>query len=117
LSKAERRAAGVDHLRRAFGPFVGGEDKVPDPIEVIEQEWWKDQWSQGCPCPAMPPGLMTEVGSALREKHGNVHFVGTETAWEWKGYMEGAVRSGERGAEEVIRALRDDDRIPVTAKL
>jgi len=34
-----------------------------------------------------------------------VHFVGTETAYEWKGYMDGAVRSGERGATEVVDAL------------
>jgi monoamine oxidase len=34
-----------------------------------------------------------------------VHFVGTETASEWKGYMEGAVRAGERGAKEVVEAL------------
>jgi monoamine oxidase len=26
---------------------------------------------------------------------------------EWKGYMEGAVRSGDRGAEEVVALLRD----------
>ncbi len=117
LSKAERIAAGLDHLRRAFGPFVGGEDKVPEPIETIEQEWWKDQWSQGCPCPAMPPGLMTEVGSVLREMHGSVHFVGTETAFEWKGYMEGAVRSGERGAQEVVQALREEGKSPFMAKL
>jgi len=37
---------------------------------------------------------------------GNVHFVGVETAGEFKGFMEGAVRSGERGAAEVVDALR-----------
>lgn len=106
LSASERKNEGVAHIRRAFGPFVGGEDKVPEPIEAIEQEWWKDQWSQGCPCPAMPPKLLTECGHALRSAEGAVHFVGTETAYEWKGYMEGAVRSGERGAQEVIEALK-----------
>lgn len=117
LSESERRAAGLDHIRRAFGPFVGGEDKVPEPIDTLQKEWWKDQWSQGCPCPAMPPGLMTETVSALREKHGSVHFVGTETSYEWKGYMEGAVRSGERGATEVVQALKEEGRNGNTAKL
>lgn len=106
LSAAERKEAGIAHIRRAFGAVIGGEDKIPDPIETIEQEWWKDQWSQGCPAPAMPPGLMTECGHALRSVEGAVHFVGTETAYEWKGYMEGAVRSGERGAQEVIQVLK-----------
>jgi monoamine oxidase len=51
----------------------------------------------------MPPGVMTSFGHALRTPHGRVHFIGTETAYEWKGYMEGAARSGERGAKEVIQ--------------
>jgi monoamine oxidase len=41
----------------------------------------------------------------LREPVGNLHFAGTETAGDWKGYMEGAVRSGERAAKEVIDGL------------
>jgi len=87
-----------------YGPFVPG-GIVPQPKDVIEQHWIEEQWGQGCPCPAMPPGLLTEFGDVLREPFGNVHFVGTETAYEWKGYMEGAVRSGERGAAEVVAAL------------
>lgn len=54
----------------------------------------------------MPPDLMTEVGYELRARHGKVHFVGTETAWEWMGYMERAVRSGKRGAEADLSSIR-----------
>lgn len=60
---------------------------------------------------------MTEAGSALREKHGGVHFVGTETSFEWKGYMDGAIRSGERGAAEVVQALKEEGRGANMAKL
>jgi monoamine oxidase len=42
----------------------------------------------------------------LREPWEDLHFAGTETAGEWKGYMEGAVRSGERAAAEVIKDLQ-----------
>jgi monoamine oxidase len=35
-----------------------------------------------------------------------VHFAGTETADHWAGYMDGAVRSGERAAREVLAQLR-----------
>jgi len=31
-----------------------------------------------------------------------VHWAGTETATEWQGYMEGALQSGERAAEEIL---------------
>jgi monoamine oxidase len=33
-----------------------------------------------------------------------VHWAGTETATYWNGYMDGAVRSGERAAQEVLGA-------------
>jgi monoamine oxidase len=102
LPQRERFDAILAHIKRMYGPYV---DNVPDPIAVTEHEWAKDQWAQGCPCPASPVGVMTNCDHALRTPHGKVHFVGTETAYEWKGYMDGAVRSGERGAEEVIAAL------------
>ncbi|KAK4937076.1 hypothetical protein LTR10_022199 [Elasticomyces elasticus] len=76
------------------------------PVEVFEQEWSKEEFSKGCPCPVTAPGVLSSVGHAIREPFGNVHFVGTETSVVWKGYMEGAVRSGERGAAEVIEALQ-----------
>lgn len=46
-----------------------------------------------------------EEAGVLRERVGNLHFVGTETSTVWAGYMEGAVRSGVRGAKEVVEAL------------
>jgi monoamine oxidase len=35
-----------------------------------------------------------------------VHWAGTETSTFWQGYMDGAVRSGERAADEALHALR-----------
>lgn len=102
LPQQERFNAILAHVKRLFGGYVAA---VPDPIAVTEHEWAKDQWAQGCPCPASPPGVMTKCDGEMRATHGKVHFVGTETAYEWKGYMEGAVQSGERGAKEVVAAL------------
>ena len=102
-TQKERFEAVLAQIQRCFGLFVSG--KVPEPLAIAEHEWAKDQWAQGCPCPVSPPGVMTKFGHALRTPHGKVHFVGTETAFEWKGYMDGAVRSGERGAQEVVRML------------
>jgi monoamine oxidase len=50
----------------------------------------------------MGPGLLIEYAQVLRAPWKYVHFVGTETAYEWKGYMEGAGRAGERGAGDAI---------------
>jgi len=102
LSAEDRKVQVVKQIRRMFSPYV---ERVPDPIDVVFHIWFEDQWSQGCPCPAMPAGVLSKLGHALRIPHQNIHFVGTETAYEWKGYMDGAIRSGERGAAEVIQEL------------
>ena len=36
---------------------------------------------------------------------GRIHWAGADTATYWRGYMDGAVRSGERAAKEVVSAL------------
>jgi monoamine oxidase len=104
LPAAARESTLLDQIAKLFG----AEDTIrQDFIEMYMYEWVYDQWSGfGCPCPSLPPGVLDTLGpDALRKPLGNVHFAGTETAGEWKGYMEGAVRSGERAASEVIKAL------------
>jgi monoamine oxidase len=49
--------------------------------------------------------VWTAYGRALREPVGRLHWAGTETATVWNSYMDGAVRSGERAAVEVLAAL------------
>ncbi|KXT10212.1 hypothetical protein AC579_442 [Pseudocercospora musae] len=101
LSPEERRKAVLAQIQHIFGKFA----QVEEPIHIEEQIWQDEQWSQGCPCPVFGPGGLTKFEATLRAPTGRIHFVGTETAFEWKGYMEGAVRSGERGAQEVLLAL------------
>ena len=50
------------------------------------------------------PGVWTNYGPILREPVGRIHWAGAEYATEWSGYMEGAVRSGLRTAEEILAA-------------
>ncbi|KAI8723025.1 Amine oxidase [Fusarium sp. LHS14.1] len=99
----ERKQTVLRDFRAAFRKVVGN---VPDPISVIEKEWTKDEWARGAPGPVMRPGGLTgEAGKSISEPFGNIHFVGTETSPIWRGYMDGAVRSGVRGGKEVIAAL------------
>jgi Flavin containing amine oxidoreductase len=57
------------------------------------------------------PGLLHRARrpARLRPRHPRarrrIHWAGTETATFWNGYMDGAVRSGERAAKEVLAAL------------
>lgn len=96
---AERRAAVLQQLAGFFG------SQALQPLEYREQDWCADVWSQGCYVGLMEPGLMSEVGAAIREAAGRVHWAGTETATRWNGYIEGALQSGERVADEVLGTL------------
>ena len=54
----------------------------------------------------LPRNVLTRFGHALRTPVGRIHWAGTETSEAWCGYMDGAVRSGERVAAEVLASLR-----------
>jgi monoamine oxidase len=95
-----RRDAVLAGHARLFGP------EALRPDRYIERVWAAEEWSRGCYGSLMVPGGWTEYGSALRESIGPLHWAGAETATVWNGYMDGAVRSGERAAAEVLRALR-----------
>ncbi|WYZ43637.1 hypothetical protein EsH8_VII_000073 [Colletotrichum jinshuiense] len=107
-SALERRRQVVDQFDRFFGAVAREKGiEVPEPVNIIEVEWTKEPWARGAPSPVMMPGtMMAQSGKAIRSSVGCVHFVGTETALVWKGYMEGAIRSGARGAQEVIDSLK-----------
>jgi monoamine oxidase len=99
LDLAGRRAVTVDSFAAYFG------DQARDVRDYVEGRWTNDLWSRGDPVGFTPPGVLTGFGSALRAPIGRIHWAGTETADYWIGYMEGAVRSGQRAAEEVLGEL------------
>ena len=99
LAPAERRGAVLTGLARLFGP------RVLEPADWLELDWAAEEWSRGGPTCNFGPGGWTRYGPALREPVGALHWAGTETAAVWCGYMDGAVRSGERAAAEVLAAL------------
>ena len=49
-----------------------------------------------------PPGVLTEFGHALREPCDRIHWAGTESSAVMCGWIDGAIRSGERAATEVM---------------
>jgi monoamine oxidase len=99
LSEGARRAAALGSLARAFGP------RALDPVMYLETDWSAEPYTRGCPVGVAPPGLLTTYGRALREPVGRLHWAGTETSTYWNGYMDGAVRSGQRAAREALDRL------------
>ncbi len=93
-TREARKAAAIASLVRFFGP------EAADPIAYDDNDWLTEPYTHGY-VGHMPPGVMTRYGHALREPCGRIHWAGSETAVEWAGYLEGALRSGARAAQEV----------------
>jgi monoamine oxidase len=94
-----RRSAVVGSLVRYFGP------KAAAPSAYLELDWQRERWSGGCYGTLFGPNVWTRYGQALTEPTGPIHWAGTETSPVWCGYMDGAVRSGERAAAAVLAEL------------
>lgn len=99
LPEAERRRQVLDGLGRLFGP------RATQPDAYLEKDWAADPWARGCYVGSPTPGTWTQLGPWLRRPVGTLHWAGAETATVWRGYMDGAVRSGQRVADEVARRL------------
>lgn len=101
LPQDQRRAAVLGCFTALFG------DEAATPIDYLDQRWGAEEFAPGGPTAAVPPGSWTEFGPLLRRPVGPLHWAGTETADEWTGFMDGAVRSGQRAATEVAAELRN----------
>jgi monoamine oxidase len=106
VSKAKQEAEIVSCLRHFFGP------EAAQPAALVVQDWNREEWTRGAYSVHYTPGTLTRARAALSEPCGRVHWAGTETSIEWRGYMEGAVRSADRVVEELVAQsdwrLRDD---------
>jgi monoamine oxidase len=98
-SAGERR----DAVLRNFATYFG--DAALSPRGYVEMAWQEETWSGGCYAGNLTPGTLLDFGPAIRTPVGRIHWAGTETATLWAGYMDGAVRSGERAAAEVLARL------------
>jgi monoamine oxidase len=98
LTGNERRKIILEELAHCFG------SDALDPRGFGDVHWAEEEYSRGCNS-YCPTGVWTSYGPALRESVGRVHWAGTELAIGFVGQMEGAVRSGERTAAEVLMRL------------
>jgi monoamine oxidase len=96
-SEADRPRLVLESFERLFG------EDAAKPGIYLETAWAEEEWSRGGPV-CFAPGALAHYGEALRQPAGRIHWAGAETATVWCGYMDGAVRSGARAAEEVLDA-------------
>ncbi len=96
LSQEERK----DEVLGAYNKYFG--EVANNPIHYEDHCWTEDPLTKGCYVGLMPPSVMTSYGTALCRPVVHIHWAGTETSEIWNGYMEGAIRSGERVAAEIL---------------
>ncbi|ETN46280.1 uncharacterized protein HMPREF1541_00464 [Cyphellophora europaea CBS 101466] len=113
LNEEARKKELLGQLGRLFG--VEKERVEAEFQGAMVSEWHEDPWAGwGCPF-AVPPSSgilgMWEDGEAVKSKGNDLYFVGTEFVDDWRGYMEGALRSGKRGAEQALSDWEEAKRL------
>jgi monoamine oxidase len=82
-------------------------DRASEPLDYTERIWTDDPYIRGGYEAFMAPGAWSAFG-----EHGwreptptGIHWAGTETSSRWNGYIDGAIRSGQRAAGAVLAGL------------
>ena len=99
LPVEQRRERALEGFATLFG------DAARHPIDYLDHCWGAEEFAPGGPTAAVPPGSWTMYGPWLHKPVDGIFWAGTETADQWTGFLDGAVRSGKRAADEVHRAL------------
>ncbi|PZX15954.1 monoamine oxidase [Palleronia aestuarii] len=95
MTRRERSRIVIDVLVAHLG------EQARTPLAYLDQDWRAEEWSRGCYGAFAPPGVLSSYGAHLSAPVGPIHWAGTETSDVWTGYVEGAIRSGQRAAAEV----------------
>ncbi|WP_118915580.1 flavin monoamine oxidase family protein [Mycobacterium shigaense] len=98
LDEAEQKSILINEVVDRFG------SKAKEPREFHLQNWSTERYSGGGMIGHTPTGVLTQFGYTLREPCGRIHWAGTESSAKMCGWIDGAIRSGERAAAEVTTA-------------
>jgi monoamine oxidase len=101
------RSAVRDQLGQLFGPAAAR------PTALYVQDWSAQTWTS--PADASRHNDFSLFGHARYQQAalgGRLHWASTETAVEFAGHIEGALRAGERAAHSVHRSLRQVNPCP-----
>jgi monoamine oxidase len=97
MTEDERINYTLEHMEKIFPGirqhFEGG----------VTKSWGDDPWARGCSV-YLKPGQVTSLLPYIARHEGRVHFAGTHTVPTLAGWMQGALKSGNRAALEVNEA-------------
>ena len=93
MSEKDRQSRVLNRMGKVFG---GLDSRYESGTSQI---WHEDEWARGG-FAYFAPGQITELLPIARRPEGRIHFAGEHTSL-WHGWMNGALESGNRAAEEV----------------
>lgn len=94
--QATRKEIVKEGFVKMFGPEAANIEYYTD------KSFTEEPFTKGCYAGMFPPGILTQLQTSLATPFQRIHWAGTETSDHFNGYMEGAVRSGERAAKALI---------------
>jgi monoamine oxidase len=96
-SEAARIGLALEDLRNTVA-------NAPATLFARSVDWNDDPWSLGGYASRRGPGGWMQAPDLFQSRE-CFHFAGTETADEWRSFMEGALQSAERAADAALRGL------------
>ena len=96
LSEDQRQSTVLRGMRNLFGNLNGEYETG------LSQIWHQDQYARGA-FTYFEPGQMATLLPIAQRPEGRIHFAGEHTS-AWHGWMNGALESGNRAADEVNSA-------------
>jgi monoamine oxidase len=69
---------------------------------VFRDYWTGYEWTKGS-YSYWKVGQYTRFSGAEKEQSGNCHFAGEHTSQDFQGYLQGAVETGQRAANEILK--------------
>jgi putrescine oxidase len=96
LGADERRAAVLE----GFAAFVG--PKALEATDHIELNWSAEEWTRGAYAATFAVGGLSRFGPDLRRPIGPIHWASSDLAGVGHMHMEGAIRSGEAAAQDIL---------------
>jgi monoamine oxidase len=96
LSDQERKEIVLNTYANLFG------EQARQPILYHDYSFTNNPWIGGAYSGYFKNGIFSKYGEYVVKPRGNIHWAGTETSTLFKGFMEGAVLSGERVAMEIL---------------
>src|SRR3954451_8518539 len=70
--------------------------------KATRDDWTGYEWTRGS-YSYWKGGQYTRFSGAEKEQSGNCHFCGEHTSQDFRGYLQGAVETGQRAAQEILK--------------